>query len=156
MIAESEETSVNMAESTAAEQNEADDSVVDAETEVALLPDINSVAFENMALEKIDVSENSAQITDLSDPIVDGSWRKNVHQGVITNTAMKNGAVYAGSAAFMKGMTGHPEFHGYSWHNNPSSTTFGAGTCNYIANYNYMVKLAQSYAKGRCMCTFDF
>lgn len=112
------------------------------------VPSVDSDEFEKIALEEIKVVDNNNAIIDLSDPVVDGSWRAAVHQGVITNVAMKNGAVYADKASFMEGMTGHPEFHGYSWHNNPSPTTFNSGTCNYIANYNYMVKLAQSYAKG--------
>lgn len=112
------------------------------------IPNINSAEFEKIALEEIGAIGNDNAIIDLSDPVVDGSWYAAVHQGVIANAAMKSGAVYADNATFMKGMTGHPEFHGYSWHNNPSSTTFNTGTCNYIANYNYIVKLAQSYAKG--------
>lgn len=146
VIAESEETSVNMAESTVAEQNEVDDSVVDAETEVALLPDINSVAFESMVLEQIDVSENSAQITDLSDPIVDGSWGSAVHTSNYANQSMKDGATYPDRASFLEGMTSHPEFHGYSWHS--SAGALGTGDCNYMANYKFLVKIAAAYGRG--------
>lgn len=119
------------------------------ETQVKVdAPDINSVEFEDEVLEHIDVDVNAGEAIDFSDPIVDGSWRAAMHRGVIANSSMKLGATYPDEVSFMEGMTSHPEFHGYSWHGNPSSTSFNSGTCNYVANYNYMVKLAQSYAKG--------
>lgn len=119
------------------------------EDDVAVtVPDVNSKEFEDLVIEQIDVVGNTAKVEDLSDPIVDGSWKKAMHQGVIANSSMKAGAIYPDQKSFMSKMTVHPEFHGYSWHNNPSTTSLNTGTCNYVANYNYLVKLAQSYAKG--------
>lgn len=115
---------------------------------VVTVPDVNSKEFEDLAIEQIDVVENTAQVEDMSDPIVDGSWGASIHQMHYANAAMKEGAVYPDQHDFLSRMTVHPEFHGYSWHNDPSTTTLGTGTCNYIANYKFLVKIALAYGRG--------
>lgn len=94
------------------------------------------------------IEANDNEVEDFSDPIVDGSWGATVHQMHYANAAMKKGAIYPDQHDFMKGMTSHPEFHGYSWHNNPSSTSLGSGACNYVANYKFLVKIALAYGRG--------
>ncbi len=113
------------------------------------VPDINSKEFEDLAIKQIDVVENTAKVEDLSDPIVDGSWKSSVHELYYDdNMALKDGATYPDNVSFLSGMTSHPEFHGYSWHNNPSATAISSGTCNYMANYKFLVKIALAYGRG--------
>lgn len=146
-VQEDEEVTADMAKSKESEgQTGSEDLSADELTEAIIVPDINSVAFENMAMEQIDIAENSKQVADLSDPIVDGSWTSSVHTANYANQAMKDGATYPDRVDFLKGMTSHPEFHGYSWHS--SAGALGTGDCNFMANYKFLVKIAAAYGRG--------
>ncbi len=148
-VQEDEEVTADMAKSKESEgQTGSEDLSADELTEAIIVPDINSVAFENMAMEQIDIAENSKQVADLSDPIVDGSWKAAQHQNFTGNAAMKAGAIYFDSSASgVAGMTSYPIFHGYSW-DKGSSTTLSTGTHNYMAGYKYLTKVALAYKNG--------
>ncbi len=123
---------------------------VKSEDEIKILPDVESISFEKIAMEQIEVAENFEPVEDLSDPIVDGSWGSEVHTAFTGNAAFKQGAVYADNKtlhAFVQGITGHPEFHGYAWHDDAGGA-LGTGDCNYMANYKFLVKIAAAYGRG--------
>lgn len=90
--------------------------------------------------------ENNIDFEDLSENVVNGSWSRDNHSAGITNSTLKQGARYPDEKDWIKGMTNHPEFHGYSWRT--TSTDLGTGSVNYVANYRYLVKLAFAYGNG--------
>ncbi len=119
---------------------------VKSEDEIKILPDVESISFEKIAMEQIEVAENFEPVEDLSDPVVDGSWGSDVHEMNYANSQMKDGATFPDRKDYLKGMTSHPEFHGYSWHS--TAGALGTGDCNYMANYKFLVKIATAYGNG--------
>lgn len=114
----------------------------------AISSEVDDQEFDNAVLEQISVIENSSQVQNFSDPVVDGSWKAAVHQAYYANAAMKAGAVVSDSTASgVKGMTSYSEFHGFSWHGSTDSG-LNSGTCNYIANYKYLVLVANKVGSG--------
>lgn len=92
------------------------------------------------------LAENTDTFVDLSETTVNGSWSKDNHSAGITNANLKKGARYPDEHTWIKGMRDHPEFHGYSWRT--TSTDLGTGVVNYVANYRYLVKIANAYGNG--------
>ena len=109
--------------------------------------DINSKEFEIQALEKIDVAPNEVKVTDFADPVVTGSWGQIVHEKYTANSQMKVGAIYADKHTPLKGIGDNPEFHGFAWHDNTGGS-LGTGDCNYMANYRFLIKVANAYGDG--------
>ena len=100
------------------------------------------------AVDYANIAPNSKPVEVLKDSHVDGSWDSKVHQAYSANTAMKEGAVFADEEiSGVKGMTSHSEFHGFSWHGTTDSG-LNTGTCNYIANYKYLVLVANKVGNG--------
>lgn len=92
------------------------------------------------------LAENTDTFVDLSETTVNGSWSKDNHSAGITNSTLKEGARYPDEHTWISRMTVHPEFHGYSWRT--TSTDLGTGAVNYVANYRYLVKIANAYGNG--------
>lgn len=127
------------------------DQKTEDETQKELQKELNSKEFEQILMKEISITENNGQVTDLSDPIVDGSWGRNEHQKYAEGEAMKHGAVVSDDdeqKEHVAKMTIHPEFHGYCWHGNPDDTSFGSGVCNYVANYKYLILVANRLGNG--------
>lgn len=124
-----------------------DTPTTEEEANPQVIGDINSTEFEERAIQKIQIENNNSVTIDYSDPIVTGSWGATVHQAHYANMAMKNGASYADHHTFLKGIQAHPEFHGFAWHND-SGGTLGTGDCNFMANYRYLIKVANAYGNG--------
>lgn len=92
------------------------------------------------------LAENTDTFVDLSETTVNGSWSKDNHSVGITNSTLKEDARYPDEHTWISRMTVHPEFHGYSWRT--TSTDLGTGAVNYVANYRYLVKIANAYGNG--------
>ncbi|MDD7717882.1 MAG: S8 family serine peptidase [Eubacteriaceae bacterium] len=120
---------------------------VDEENEIGLEETVNTLEFEKIDLGKINIAQNSTTISDLSDPIVNGSWGGDVHQKYYANQAMKDGAVYADQKENLKGIGNNPELHGFAWHDDAGGR-LNTGDCNFMANYKYLVKVAEAYGRG--------
>ena len=110
-----------------------------------------SYEFEEKLMEAVDyanIAPNSKSVEVLKDPYVDGSWGSGVHEAYSANAAMKAGAVFSDKEiSGVKGMTSHSEFHGFSWHGT-TDDGLNTGTCNYIANYKYLVLVANKVGNG--------
>lgn len=89
-----------------------------------------------------EISSNANAFEDLSDPVVEGSWTSDIHGMHYANQDMKAGALVSDKSDYLALMKTNPEFHGYSWHGSPSKPSFSTGTCNYFANYKYLVLVA--------------
>lgn len=124
------------------------DQKTEDDTQKELQKELNSKEFEKTLMQEISIPENNGQVTDLSDPVVDGSWTGVEHKRYAKAGAMKAGAVVSDSDDNVARMTVHPEFHGYCWHGNPSTTSYGSGVCNYVANYKYLVMVANRIGNG--------
>ena len=95
------------------------------------------------------LAENTDTFVDLSETTVNGSWSKDNHSAGITNANLKKGARYPDEHTWIKGMRDHPEFHGFSWRQNTEHYgMIGYGLVNYVANYRYLVKIANAYGNG--------
>jgi len=92
------------------------------------------------------IPQNDIPYEDFSDPIVDGSWGSDIHGMHYANQDMKAGALISDQSDYLAHMKTNPEFHGYSWHGSPSKPSFASGTCNYFANYKFLVLAAQKGA----------
>lgn len=100
------------------------------------------------AVNDANIAQNNKQVEDLSDSLVDGSWKAATHQAYYANAAMKAGAIFPDKdVSGVKGMTSHSEFHGFSWHGTDDSG-LNTGTCNYVANYKYLVLVANKVGSG--------
>ena len=47
----------------------------------------------------------------------------------------------------MKGIGNNPELHGFAWHDDAGGR-LNTGDCNFMANYKYLVKVAEAYGRG--------
>ncbi|MEY8367028.1 S8 family serine peptidase [Anaerovoracaceae bacterium 41-7] len=114
----------------------------------AVIREIDNIELEEKAIDEIEIIPNIENITDYSDPLVTGSWTAAIHEAYSANAKMKSGATISDKEeSGVKGMTSHSEFHGFSWHGTTDSG-LNSGTCNYIANYKYLVLVANKVGAG--------
>lgn len=127
-----------------------DDSAISEKNKKEVLPYISYELEKKLidAVKNAKIAQNNMKVDDLSDPIVDGSWTKEIHEAYYANTAMKAGAVFSDKeVSGVKGMTSHSEFHGFSWHS-ATDSGLNSGACNYVANYKYLVLVANKVGNG--------
>lgn len=107
----------------------------------------NSTELESQVINSINISANTEAAIDCSDSTVTGSWQQAVHEKNVANSYMKVGAIYADKHDDLQGIGANPEFHGFAWHADAGGD-LGTGDCNFMANYRFLIKVANAYGNG--------